>query len=84
MVFTTQAIPESVARLADQVRASRLPPAEERVRIRERAQVSKRALARACEVTTATVIKWEAGATPRPGHAAVYHAALQALQEASC
>jgi DNA-binding transcriptional regulator YiaG len=72
-----------VAELVAQVHASRLPAPTERTRIREAAGVSLRAVARACGVTVATVIKWEAGAQPRPRHAVVYGALLKALNEAA-
>lgn len=83
MAFTTPAVPDSVAELVAQVVGSQLPAPAERIRIRERAKVSLRAMARACGVTVATVIKWEAGAQPRAAHAAVYGAALKALVEAT-
>jgi DNA-binding transcriptional regulator YiaG len=79
--ITTSADSDPIAEMVAQVRASRLPEPEERSRIREGAGVSRRAMARACGVTVATVIKWEAGSQPRSRHAAVYQAALSALEQ---
>jgi len=88
MSITTRAVPDAnaelIAELAAQVVTTKeLPTPRERTRIREKAGVSRRAIARACGVTVATVIKWEKGAQPRPAHAVVYHAALKALEQAA-
>lgn len=78
----TTALPEPAAALVAQVQATRLPPPAKRRAIRVAAGVSARAMARACDVTVMTLLKWEDGATPKPERAIVYGALLRALAEA--
>jgi DNA-binding transcriptional regulator YiaG len=72
-----------VEALLTRVRARRrLPPAEERRRIRESAGVSQREFARALGVSWTAVHRWENGARPRD-HETAYAEALDALRQAS-
>jgi DNA-binding transcriptional regulator YiaG len=70
-----------VDELLEQVRSRRtLPPAAERRRIRERAGVSLRQMARAVDTSHAAVRGWEEGATPRrPEQRAAYARLLEEL-----
>jgi transcriptional regulator with XRE-family HTH domain len=59
----------------------RLPLSEERRRIRERAGVSLRELARAIGVSHVAIARWEAGAEPaNPEHVAAYGRILAELR----
>ena len=68
--------------LLDELRATQLPPPALRRRIREKAGLSARRLARALGVATSTLLAWEEGATPHPAHARLYREALDALESA--
>jgi DNA-binding XRE family transcriptional regulator len=69
--------------LAEQVRASRLPPPRERRRIREAARVSLRRAGEELGVDPMTVLRWERGVVePRLEHAIAYRELLDALAEA--
>jgi DNA-binding transcriptional regulator YiaG len=66
--------------LAEARTRRRLPAPSRRRRLRERAGLSQRAVARALGVTREAVAYWEAGhRTPRAAHAAAYVALLDRL-----
>jgi len=69
-----------VDELLERVRSRRtLPAPAERRRIRQRARVSLRDVARALGVSHTAVASWEAGATPRQ-HRVAYSALLEELK----
>jgi DNA-binding transcriptional regulator YiaG len=76
MGSATENLDGLVAELLD----TRLPPPAVRRRIRKRAGISARRLAKALGVATTTLLHWEDGANPRAEHAAKYRAALERLQ----
>lgn len=72
-----------VAELIADLAATRLPPPEDRRRIRVTAGVSYRRAARALGASPAAVQNWENGAQPRPDKAKLYREFLDALAEAT-
>ncbi len=74
---------EPITTLADRVRAGRLPEPDRRRAIREEAGVTIREMARALDVDSNTVHRWERGRTiPNRRNAAAYRRLLDALEEA--
>ena len=74
---------QAVADLAQKVRASRLPPPEERARIRREARASLRDFAAALGISPTTMQRWEAGdGEIRLDHAVAYAGLLTALRDA--
>jgi DNA-binding transcriptional regulator YiaG len=70
--------------LLARVRSRRkLPPAEDRRRIREKAGVSVRDMAEALGVSHMTVVNWEAGSTPKDERRDAYAQLLADLERAT-
>ncbi|WP_376766276.1 helix-turn-helix domain-containing protein [Actinomadura litoris] len=70
-------------RLADRVRAARLPPPDVRQRIRREAGIPLRTMAASLGVTAGAVQRWEQGrVTPRHEHAIAYRRLLDELEQA--
>jgi DNA-binding transcriptional regulator YiaG len=70
-------------RLAEEVRASRLPPPLTRRRLREAAGLSLHDVGQAVGVSAMSVLRWERGGEPTRQHAIVYRKLLVALDEAT-
>lgn len=68
-----------MSELAEKVRLSRLPAAEERRRIRTDAGVSLNEMAGALGVSPMTVMRWESGIEPRRSNAIAYRELLDEL-----
>lgn len=76
--------PHSYSALVEEIRAARLPDPENRRRIRDRAGVSLREMARLLGVAPMTVLRWEHGqAKPRRANAASYRELLDVLEDAA-
>jgi DNA-binding transcriptional regulator YiaG len=75
---------DGILRLANEVRAARLPSPTTARRIREEAGVSIRDAAHALEVDPITLIRWEHSRTkPRREHAQRWRSLLDALEGAT-
>jgi DNA-binding transcriptional regulator YiaG len=74
---------DPVGQFLDELRSSQLPPPRVRRRIRKRAGLSLREIARPLDTTPETVRRWEKGATPRRERAIEYRRLLDALDEAA-
>lgn len=73
----------TVAQLVERVKASTLPDAVDRRRIRERAGLSLREIGEALGVDPVTVLRWERGVQPTRSHAIAYRELLDAIAEAT-
>lgn len=74
---------EPIITLAERVRAGRLPEPPRRRAIREQAGVTIREMARALDVDSNTVHRWERGRTiPNRRNATAYRQLLDALEKA--
>lgn len=75
---------QAATALADKVRASKLPPPEERARIRRAARATLRDFADVLGVNAMTVCRWEAGSVqPRLEHAIAYRRLLDQIRAAT-
>jgi DNA-binding transcriptional regulator YiaG len=79
----TTVVTEAEDELIARVESRKLPPSEERRRIREAAGLTQAEVAEALEVDAVTVLRWERGARPRSGRIEAYARLLAKLDRAS-